>query len=611
LAENIHEEEVLGKAYDARLIKRLLPYARRHLGTVALGAACMLLAGGVGLLLPLIIREIINGPFKVLYEFGQTPESVARLGTLALAYFALVVVQFFAQFGSGYAFQALGAHAVFDLRRDVFAHIQRQPLAFFDRNPVGRLVTRVTSDVEAVGEVFASGLVQLAGDVVIVVGALTMMFLLSPGLTMIVLLAMLLVGAISWIFKGRARNAFRDMRIKLAAVNSFLNETIQGWRVTRIFGTEVRQARRFDDRSRDYRDATYRTVFNFAMFFPAVELATTLALATLVWYGASRIGENTLSFGDFFAFFGYTQMMFNPIREMSEKYNVLQSAMASAERLFRILDSEVTIHDPPAPKFPEIRGEIEFRNVWFAYSGENWVLRDVSFKVPAGSSLALVGATGSGKTTVVSLVMRFYDVQRGAVLVDGVDVREFSQSHLRSAFALVLQDVFLFAGNVLDNIRLGDERISRASVESATEVVHASNFIRSLDKGLDAEVAERGVTFSAGQRQLLAFARALAFDPKILLLDEATSNIDSETEALIQDALSRLMRGRTAMVVAHRLSTIVQSDQILVLHRGEIVERGTHQDLLALGGRYSKLYRLQFGLDETAAALPATLPATT
>lgn len=602
MSDSIHDEEVLGKAYDARLIKRLLPYARRHMGLAGGGAVCMLAGGAVALVLPLIIREIINGPFTSLSATGLSDAAMTGLAWLALGYFVLVVIQFAAQFGNSYLFQALGAKAVFDLRRDVYRHIQKQPLWFFDRNPVGRLLTRVTSDVEAVGEVFASGLVQLAGDVIIVLGALVAMFLISPGLSMIVVGAMLAVGAISWLFKGRARNSFREMRLKLASVNSFLNETIQGWRVTRIFGTEKRQAKHFDERSADYREATYRTVFNFAMFFPAVEIATTLALASLVWYGSRSILGGSLDFGSFFAFFSYTQMMFNPIREMSEKYNVLQSAMASAERLFKILDTPISISDPVVPKNPPILGEIEFKNVWFAYSGENWVLRDVSFKLPAGSSLALVGATGSGKTTIISLVMRFYEAQKGQVLLDGVDVREMDLKHLRQAFALVLQDVFLFAGNVLDNIRLGEQSISRERVEKAAEIVHASNFIKSLDRGLDAEVAERGVTFSAGQRQLLAFARALAFDPKILLLDEATSNIDSETEALIQDALTKLMKGRSAIAVAHRLSTITASDQILVLHKGEICEHGTHDELLAQGGRYNKLYRLQFGIEEVAAA---------
>jgi ABC-type multidrug transport system fused ATPase/permease subunit len=399
---------------------------------------------------------------------------------------------------------------------------------------------------------------------------------------------------LTWLFRGRARNAFREMRVKLAVVNSFLNETIQGWRITRIFGTERRMAEKFDARSADYRDASYRTVFNFSLFFPIVEFAGTLCVMLVVWWGTRSIFEQQLDFGTFFAFFLYTPMMFRPIREMSEKYNVLQSAMASAERLFRILDTKNDVEDPAQPKAPAITGEIEFRDVWFAYQGEDWVLKDVSFKVPAGSSLALVGATGSGKTTVISLLMRFYDIQKGSILIDGVDIRHMSKAHLREAFSLVLQDVFLFAGTVLDNIRLGNDQITREQVEQAARVVHAHDFIMSLRGGYDAPVAERGATFSAGQRQLLAFARALAFNPKILVLDEATSNIDSETEALIQDALSQLMQGRTAVVVAHRLSTITHSDNILVLHKGEVVEQGNHNELLQKNGRYAKLYQLQF-----------------
>lgn len=599
MAEAYHDDdEFLGKAYDARLIKRLLPYARPYLGLVVWGTLFMLFAAGCELVIPLIVREAVNGPFTMMgNEAASEAEKAAAWTTLAwfsFGFLALVVVQFFARYGNTYLFQKLGQRAVLDLRQDTYAHIQRLPLRFFDRNPVGRLVTRVTSDVEAIGEVFASGLVQLAGDALVVVGALTMMMLLSWQLGLFVVGAIPVMAFLTWLFRGRARNAFREMRVKLAVVNSFLNETIQGWRITRIFGTEKQMAEKFDQRSSDYRDASYRTVFNFSLFFPIVEFAGTLCVMLVVWWGTRSIFEQELDFGTFFAFFLYTPMMFRPIREMSEKYNVLQSAMASAERLFRILDTKNDVEDPAQPKAPAITGEIEFRDVWFAYQGEDWVLKDVSFKVPAGSSLALVGATGSGKTTIISLLMRFYDIQKGSILIDGVDIRHMSKAHLREAFSLVLQDVFLFAGTVLDNIRLGNTEITREQVEQAARVVHAHDFIMSLRGGYDAPVAERGATFSAGQRQLLAFARALAFNPKILVLDEATSNIDSETEALIQDALSQLMQGRTAVVVAHRLSTITHSDNILVLHKGEVVEQGNHTELLQENGRYAKLYQLQF-----------------
>lgn len=602
------DDQVLGKAYDARLIKRLIPYARPYLRLVLGGVFFMLLAAACELITPLIVRDSINGPFTILgNEAAPQAEKDAawtQLAWYAFAFLGLIAVQFAARFGDGYLFQILGNKAVLDLRQQTYTHIQQQPLRFFDRNPVGRLVTRVTSDVEAIGEVFASGFVQLVGDAIIIVGALTLMFMLSWQLALIVVLAIPVMGFLTWLFRGRARSAFRDMRVKLASVNSFLNETIQGWRVTRIFGTEKRMEKRFDDLSSDYREATYRTVFNFSIFFPVVELAGTATVAVVVWWGTSSIFAGNLDFGTFFAFFLYTPMLFRPIREMSEKYNVLQSAMAAAERIFKVMDTKNEVADPASPKAPVIIGEIEFRDVWFTYDAgkpePDWVLKGVSFKVPAGSSLALVGATGSGKTTIISLLMRFYDVQKGSILVDGVDIREMTRDHLRDAFSLVLQDVFLFAGSVLDNVRLGDQSITREQVEQACKVVHADTFIRGLQGGYDGMVAERGATFSAGQRQLIAFARALAFDPKVLVLDEATSNIDSETEGLIQDALHQLMQRRTAVVVAHRLSTITDSDNILVLHKGEVVEQGSHAQLLAQNGRYAKLYQLQFANGRTA-----------
>jgi ATP-binding cassette, subfamily B, multidrug efflux pump len=617
LAQAYHDDdEFLGKAYDARLIKRLIPYARPYMGLVFWGTFFMLFAAVCELVIPLIVRDTINGPFTVLEggaaSAAETQAAWDQLAWLAFGFLGLVTVQFFARFADTYLFQKLGHKAVLDLRQDTYAHIQRLPLRFFDRNPVGRLVTRVTSDVEAIGEVFSSGLVQLAGDALIVIGALGLMLALSWQLALFVIGSIPVMIIVTWIFRGRARGAFREMRVKLAVVNSFLNETVQGWRITRIFGTEKMMAKKFDEKSADYREATYRTVFNFSLFFPIVEIAGTLCVMLVVWWGARSILAKELDYGVFFAFFLYTPMMFRPIREMSEKYNVLQSAMASAERLFRILDTKNDVADPVQPRTPVITGNIEFRAVWFAYNAEEWVLKGVSFKVPAGSSLALVGATGSGKTTIISLLMRFYDIQKGSILIDGVDIREMSKEHLRAAFSLVLQDVFLFAGTVFDNIRLGNEKITREQVENAARVVHAHDFIMSLKGGYDAMVAERGATFSAGQRQLIAFARALAYEPKILVLDEATSNIDSETEFLIQDALAKLMQGRTAVMVAHRLSTITHSDNILVLHKGEVVEQGSHAGLLQQGGRYAKLYQLQFANGSEprpqASGLPATVP---
>ncbi|MCC7508879.1 MAG: ABC transporter ATP-binding protein [Planctomycetes bacterium] len=604
MAEAYHDDdEFLGKAYDARLIKRLAPYAKPYIGLVVWGTFFMLFAAACELMLPLVVRETVNGPFMVMGDSDAAgaakDEAWRTLGLYSFGFLGLVALQFVTRYYNTYLFAKLGQKTVLDVRQHCYAHIQKLPLRFFDRNPVGRLVTRVTSDVEAIGEVFASGLVQLVGDALIVIGALALMMWLDWRMGLIVVGAIPVMAGITWVFRGRARSSFRDMRVKLAVVNSFLNETIQGWRVTRIFGTEKTMARKFDQRSADFREASYRTVFNFSIFFPVVELAGTATVMLVVWFGTTAIFGGTLNYGTFFAFFLYTPMMFRPIREMSEKYNVLQSAMASAERLFRIIDTKDEVQNPAQPKTPDIRGEIEFRDVWFAYGdkaaeSQDWVLKGVSFKVPAGGSLALVGATGSGKTTIISLLMRFYDIQKGAILIDGVDVREMTKEHLRAAFSMVLQDVFLFAGTVLENIRLGDASISPEQVKQAAEVVHAAGFIESLNGGYGAMVAERGATFSAGQRQLIAFARALAFNPKILVLDEATSNIDSETEALIQDALKKLMQGRTAVVVAHRLSTITDSDNILVLHKGEVIEQGSHAQLLARGGRYHKLYQLQF-----------------
>jgi ATP-binding cassette, subfamily B, multidrug efflux pump len=489
---------------------------------------------------------------------------------------------------------------MYDLRAELYEKLQRQEVAYFDKNPVGRVMTRLTSDVDALNELFTSGVIEGLGDVVMIAAIVGFMLWMDWRLTLVALVTVPLLFAATVWFRGHARRGYDLVRTKLARINSFLQEHISGAQTVQIFNREEKSRRQFASINDDHRRAHVETIFYYSVFFPLVDFIGSLGVALIIWYGGYRVMQNTpgnevLTIGALFAFIQYSQRLFQPIRDISDKYNVFQAALVASQRIFRTLDLPVAVTTPAEPKKRgRARGRIEFRGVWFAYKGEEWVLKDVSFTVEPGQSVALVGHTGSGKTTITNLLMRFYDVQRGQVLLDGVDVREWDLKHLRENFAVVLQDVFLFSGTVESNIRLGREDVTDERVRWAAREVRADRFIERLPEGYKSEVRERGAGLSVGQKQLVSFARALAFDPALLILDEATSSIDTETEQLIQQAIERVMRDRTSLVIAHRLSTVQRADRIILLHHGEIREQGTHQELLALRGLYWRLYKLQY-----------------
>jgi ATP-binding cassette subfamily B protein len=587
-----HDDEVLGKAYDARLMRRLLGFMRPH--KVALGWAF----GAIFCLSALQLAP----PYltKVAIDTHIITGEIDGLDTLALLFAGALLLSYLFEYVQTYLLQITGQRIIFDLRMRIHEQLQRVDVAFYDRNPVGRLMTRVTTDVDTLNDLFASGVVSVFRDLFMLVGIAIVLFVMDWRLAIVALSVLPLIAVVTLWFRRNARHSYRQVRGWIAEINAFLQENITGMATVQLFGREGRHFERFDTINRGHRDANIASIFYYAVFYPAIEVIGALALAAIVWFGGGWTLQGTLELGSLVAFLLYSQRFFRPISDLSEKFNVLQSAMASSERIFALLDTPVLVQSPATPSPLTGPGHIRFEHVWFAYRDEQYVLEDVTFEVAPGHRVGVVGATGAGKTTLINLLMRFYDVSRGRITIDGVDIRELPLQALRSRFGLVLQDVYLFSGTVGDNIRLGDETITDADVRRAASSVHADRFIASLPGGLDAPVAERGATFSVGQRQLLSFARALAYQPAVLVLDEATSSVDTGTERLIQDALHVLMSGRTTIAIAHRLSTVQDMDTILVFHKGRLREQGSHQELLATRGLYHTLYQLQYRDQEAA-----------
>jgi ATP-binding cassette, subfamily B, multidrug efflux pump len=582
------DEEVFGKAYDGRLVRRLLAYIRPYGRGVLLAMAMLVALTLLELAGPAIVKQAIDD--------GIANGRLERLDMYALQYLAVVVGIFGLRFGQNYLLNRAGQLAMHDLRVELFGHLQRLSLAFFDRNPVGRLMTRLTNDVDALNELLTSGGLAILSDAVTIVGIAAALLLLSWQMALLTFLVIPPLLILTHFIRQGMRESFRAVRIKLARVNATIAENISGIPVIQLFNRELAAARHFDVINRDLLQSHLLGVLLFAMFWPLVGVAAAMTIGGIVWYGGSQVLSGVMTVGGVVAFIQYVDRFFQPIRDLSEKYNIMQQAMASSERIFQILDERPDIRDARHPRVPgRVRGEIEFSDVWFAYEPRNWVLKGVSFHIAEGEKVAIVGATGAGKTSIIALLSRFYDVQQGQVLVDGIDVRDLPQADLRRQVGVVLQDPFLFTGTIAHNIRLNETRIDDARVREAAQYVHADEFIERLPRGYETAVRERGAGLSVGQKQLIAFARAVAFNPAMLLvLDEATANVDTETEWLIQRALERLMDGRTSIIIAHRLSTIRQVDRILVMHKGRLVEEGTHADLLEQNGLYARLYELQY-----------------
>lgn len=592
-AASYHEEDPIGKTYDLAVARRLLRYVRPYW---KLGVAALVLTFASNILLSL-------QPYftKVAVDDFIVPKNEDGIWLFALAFFGLFLFRFLFSYVQEILLNSVGQRVMFDLRTELYTKLQNIEVGYYDQYPVGRIMTRLTSDVDALNEMFTSGVIDVLGDLVVIFAIIGMMFWLDWKLALVSLVTVpLLFTATNW-FRKHARVGFDKVRTRNARLNAFLQEYISGAQTVQLFNAEGRSRRKFAAINDDHRNANIETIFYYAVFYPLVDFIGAVGIAVVIFsfsagsiLGMSAAGD-ALTIGILASFIQYSLNLFQPIRDLSDKFNVFQAAVVASHRIFILLDREIEITSPTEPKIRQkAHGEIVFENVWFAYKGEDWVLKDVSFRVEPGESVALVGHTGSGKTTITNLLMRFYDVQRGRILLDGVDIREWDLKALRSNFAVVLQDVFLFSGSIAENIRLGRSDISDDAVRHSAIEVRADEFVRRMDGGYDAQIRERGAGLSVGQKQLVSFARAMAFDPAILILDEATSSIDTETEQLIQQAVDRVLDGRTSVVVAHRLSTIQKCDRIAVLSHGELKEIGTHGELLELGGIYWRLYRLQY-----------------
>lgn len=594
-----HEEEQLGKLYDAKAARRLIKYLAPYRRLVVIALSLTILLNLVRQLGPLLTKWAIDDYVAPAAQ-GALALNSAFDGVfwLALAYLGALSVTLSVGYFQDVLLNTIGQRVMYDLRAQIFGKLQSIEVSFYDNNPVGRLITRLTSDVDSLNELFTAGLVEVLGDFVLIAGALGMMFYFNWKLAIVSLLVVPLLWLATMWFRNGAREGFRQVRTKIARLNAFTQEHISGAPVVQLFNREEKALQQFSDINAAHKQANLDTIFYYAVFYPLVNLISAVGIAAIVWYGGGQVIQNAITIGTLVAFLQYTQRLWQPIQDISDKYNVFQAAVVASERVFRLLDTPDKIASPDTPRLPATGGRavgrIEFRNVWFAYKNEDWVLKDVSFAVEPGESVAFVGATGSGKTTITNLLMRFYDIQRGEILLDGVDIRLWPLETLRENFAVVLQDVFLFSGDIASNVRLGKDSIDDARVEWAAREVRAAGFIEKLPEQYHTKVRERGAGFSVGQKQLISFARALAFDPRIMILDEATSSIDTETEQLIQQAIERVMADRTSLIIAHRLSTIQRVDKIIVLHKGEIREQGSHQQLLAQRGIYYKLYQLQY-----------------
>ena len=595
-AAGFHEEEALGKAYDSRLMKRLLKYARPYRWQLILGVILLIGGSGLQLLLPVLVQIGID-------DYIATKD-IGGLGEITLVYGAILFTAFLLSYAQLYITMLVGQKVQYDIRMEIFRHLQRLHLQFFDKNPVGRLVTRVTNDVNVLNEMFSSGLVSVFGDLITVIGIVIAMLYYNWKLALLTFAVLPLLIIATIIFRKKVRGVYREVRTRLARLNAFTQEHVTGMAVIQMFNREKATDEKFSEINSNLLSAHLRGIYYYATFFPVVEIISALSLALLLYFGSGQILAATLTFGELVAFIQLVQRFYHPIRDLAEKYNILQSSMASSERIFKLLDTEPRVikYDNPVD-FKKTDGKIEFENVWFSYNDDEWVLKDVSFAVEPGEKVAIVGATGAGKTSMLSLLFRFYDYQKGAIKIDGVPLPRIPVKQLREHLGLVLQDVFIFSGDYAGNVRMGNEDITDEQIIDALKKVNLYKFIEESEGGLHAEVKERGSTLSTGQKQLLSFARALAYDPDILVLDEATSSVDTATEHMIQQALEVLLKGRTAIIIAHRLSTIEKADKILVMHHGELREMGGHQELLDRKGIYYRLHQMQFKQEQVKAAV--------
>jgi ATP-binding cassette subfamily B protein len=659
-----HEEDILGKAYDSRLMKRLLRYLRPYSWQVSLALVAIVFKAGTDVLGPYLTKVAIDrylahtpGSTSAFWKW-LSPAPLTGIAQIAGIYVGMLVFGFLLDFVQTYFMQWTGQKVMFDLRSQIFRHLQRMHIGFYDKNPVGRLVTRVTTDVDALNDMFTSGVVAIFEDIFVLAGILIIMLEMNWRLALITFAVLPFIAVGTKIFRDKVRDSYRRIRVAIARINAYLQEHVSGMVVLQLFNREKRAYRKFSEVNAVHMEAFKDAIMAHAVYYPVVEVLSSIAIACVIWYGGNdvlrattagslvlhsvphglawfHVVRNVTTIGVLVAFMQYAQRFFRPIQDLSEKYNILQSAMAASERVFKLLDTPVDITSPAKTKMPEGPGRIRFENVWFAYRSEgqrveggdgnasqatglksvkgepssaitktepDWVLRDVSFTIEPGETVAIVGHTGAGKTTIISLLMRFYDVQKGAITLDGVNLKDMDLAALRRRFGVVLQDPFLFTGTVEGNIRLGSEWIEDEQVIQAAEDVNLADFIRTLPGGFKEEVRERGSTLSTGQKQLISFARALAHAPTILILDEATSSVDTETEFRVRDALARMVEGRTSIIIAHRLSTIQRADKIIVMHKGQVREMGTHQQLLAQRGIYYKLYQLQYKDQEVNAA---------